>query len=461
MVLEQPVVSGKKTGLTVLRTIFFLALILIALFILKIGVAKQLAVSNSIYLDVLSGFQTNPDVLAGLAQREHKNGDLAKAHEFYLQALDNFVMHPPSWLGLAAVLKDMGRRNQAVAALENFAAFQIDDIDLAWQKARLAYELQHNAILLATLKQLLQDERISRPRVFNLAGEYWNDPRYLLQVFGSTFYPDILRHYIENNRQDKAQTVWRELKEAGVADPRTTVAYVSFLLENNEFESAVEEWREAFQKNDNLLYNGNFSEPIQNTAFGWQATETRGASLHYETFRGGLTVSFDGTENAVFMLSQIVPLFPGDHVFRGFFETTGLTSQERPYFLISSYNCQGLFIEDEMLPPSEYKTEFVIPFTVPDTCSAVRIYLVRERANPYDMLISGSVTLSDLEINRLSPLPPRPEPPRQAVSNPESAPAPNSPPARQAEDLNPEELPPEIMIFQTTTIIINALVIRD
>ena len=395
--------TKNKIEKIVLPGIIIPIIILLAIFAFKAAIVNQFASSNSIYLDITSRFQTNPDILAELARQEQMNGNLKKAHQLYVRALDSFVLHAPSWLGVAEVLMDMGKRKEALAALQELDTFNLDNGKLLWRKAHLARELHEDAILLATLKQLIQTGQESKNRIFNLAGEYWNDPHFLLNNFTSSLYPDILQFFIRKKQMAPTRTVWNAIKENGVGNTDTSVDYVSFLLENNEFDLAAAEWRDAFQQNDSLLYNGNFANPILNKAFGWHVSQTKGATLQNEPQGGGLIILFAGTGNSTFNLFQVVPMKPGEYVFRGFFETTDLTSEQRPFWQISGYNCQGLYIKDVMLPASEFTTEFALPFTVPDSCEAVKIGLMRKKANDYDVLFAGSLTLTDLEINRLSP----------------------------------------------------------
>ena len=393
----------------VLKGLFIIGVLLLTLFGLKYSVIEQLAASESVYLDATSALQVNPEVLARMAHREQVSGNLEKALILYQQSLKNFVLHAPSWLGMAEVFFDQGKKNQAVTALKTLDNLKLHDVDLLWRKAKIAQKIGRKDILLSTLVQLAENDKINNRKIFDLAGETWDDPHFLLKNFKPSYYPDILLFYIRKNKVDNAKTVWQATTAAGSAKTETAVAYVAFLLENNEFDPAINVWRKTFQTDGHLLYNGNFKNHILDSDFGWRSSDTNTVSLQYNDILGGLTIRFAGTENEAYMLSQVVPLYPGKHIFRGTFETTNLTSEQRPYWLITGYNCKGLYLRDKMLPPSEYETEFAIPFAVPASCKAVKISLIRNRANDYDSLISGSVTLKKLKISRLSPPPEIPE----------------------------------------------------
>lgn len=384
--------------------ISFLLILFISLWCLKDAAIKQLEFSRSDYLDITSNWLTNPDVLADMAEREYLTGDPLKARALYIRALDSFVLHFPSWLGLAEVLNDQKKTAQASAVLQTLENFSVEKPAYLWRLTHLARKLNQDKILLSALKALLVKDAKQEDKIFNIAGSYFQEPQYLIRNFNSRYYPQILDYYIRENRPEAVRKVWAAMEKNSILPSRSVIAYTAFLLRTNDFDRAAKIWSKTFQKDGKFLYNGDFEKPIIDTSFGWQATDTKSVSLHYDEI-GGLTIQFAGTENTAYMLSQIVPLYPGDHIFRGYFETTALTSGERPYFQISGYNCQDLYIQDTMLPPSEYKTEFAIPFHLPDFCRAAKIDLIRKKANPSDSLISGSVTLTDLQINRLSPIP--------------------------------------------------------
>lgn len=399
--------SGKKSGRIVLRVIFILLVILIGFFHLKSSILPQIALTPGIYINELSPFLTDPDALARLAHREHHGaGDLNKAYQLYNRALDNFTLHAPSWLGLAELYYDLNKKDQAIASLKTLDTLKLDRTDLLWSKAKLAQKLSEDQILLSTLIRLADMNKSQRTKIFSLVGKTWgDDPIFILKNFKVHLFPDILLMYIWNNQLDNAKTVWKNIEKNNINNPEVTFTYVNFLQDHNEFDLAVKAWVYTFRRNGNLLFNGDFENPIANSGFDWHASESRSVTLKPVTPEGGMTIVFNGTENVAFRLVQTVPLYPGKHVFSGTFETDNLTSEQLPFWKITGHNCAGLFFEDLMVPPSEHLTEFKIPFTVPEGCKAVELALTRKRANRFDSLISGSITVNSLDITRISPPP--------------------------------------------------------
>jgi len=439
--------SGKKTGRIVLQALFILLVVLIGLFHLKSSILSEVGLTRRIYLDKLSPFLTNPDTLAMLAKREHLGtGDLNKAQLLYHRALDSFVLHAPSWLGLAEVFYDLGRKDQAVAALKTLDTLKLNNTDLMWSKAKLAHALNEGQILLSTLVQLADEDTTptQRIKIFNLVEQTWDDPVFLMKNFKAQLYPDILSMYIRNNQPDNAKKVWTKIQEKGIEIPEVTFPYVDLLLEHNAFDLAANVWQYSFRQDGPLLFNGDFDQPVSHAGFGWHASESGSVSLEPAGSGEGLTIFFNGTENVAFRFAQTVPLYPGKHVFSGTFETDDLTSEQLPFWKITGYNCAGLFIEDLMVPPSEHLTEFKIPFTVPEGCKAIELALLRNKANRFDSLISGSITVNKLDITRISPLPVLPSKPEKPKVEQEVEPTPeptSEPPPDLVEEHVDETVP--------------------
>ncbi len=397
---------SSKAGKFILQFGLILLVFVLGLYHLKSAIVAQVAVTRGAYLEVLLQFQTDPDVLSDLARHEHNlNRNNDKALLFYKRAINSFVLHAPSWLGLTELLYDLDRKKQAAATLKVAHTIPVNTIEHVWSKAELAHELNEGQILLSSLSWLADNDEFQRTRIFNLVNKTWDDPFFLMKNFNITHYPNLLQMYIRSNQLLKAQAVWRNIEENDINYPKVTTNYVNYLLSQNEFDLAVDVWAYTFRRDGSLLYNGNFDGPILNAGFGWRMSESDSTTLEQADLDKGLTVVFDGTENVALRLAQTIPIYPGEHVFKGTFETDSLTSEQLPFWKITGYNCAGLYIEDLMVPPSEHTTEFEIPFNVPQGCKAIQIALVRNRASDYDSIISGSITVDNLDIIRISPPP--------------------------------------------------------
>ena len=388
---------------SLLNMTIILLLVFVGVWQLKLAFLAQLAFTNSKHVSTVVRSQTDPNVLANLAREEHMgNANLNASLLLYKQALQNFILHVPSWLGLTELYYDKGDEKRAVAALDFANRISQNSEDEAWTKAILADSLDQEEILVSNLLWLAEKHPSKRREIFALADLNWNDPNILLQKFDKTYYLDILDYYMRADELEKTKTVWQQIEQKGLNDKTNALPYINYLLRNNEFDQAVNAWTNTYNKDNTFIYNGNFEEPLTGSAFGWRITKGKGVSSKQAGYSGGLQVSFDGSENITFQLIQTIPLSPGEYEFSSSVETDELTTDQRPFWMITGYQCQGLNVEDEMVPPTQHPETFIIPFTVPPGCKAIQISLRRNKSFMLDNKTTGKITVGRLALTSLS-----------------------------------------------------------
>jgi len=392
--------------------VLFLLLVPLGLAHLKSGFLAQLAFTNSPSAASFSRELTSPDALARLARKEHLvDADYSRALALYKRAIEHFALHVPSWLGLVELYNDMGRRDQAVAALRFVEDFSPDNEETAWSRAMLAHELDQEEIMIANLADLAARFPRKHPQVFSLADMRWPDPAVMMERFGPGTFPDILAYYIAVNDAPKAAYAWRRVKETGTGDRPGALRYVNYLLSSGEVEQAARIWRADYLVGDRLLYNPGLAPPFLNSGFGWRISRAAGVEWLEAEDGVGLRIRFAGSDNPDFRLAQIVPLAPGRYVFSGRVESRGLTTDQRPYWSVAGYNCEGPRVRGEMVPASGPAGPFALEFTVPDGCPAVQIALRRNKSYYFDNKIAGELWIGDLA---LAPGPPEADAPGAA-----------------------------------------------
>ncbi|HHO48916.1 MAG TPA: tetratricopeptide repeat protein [Desulfobacteraceae bacterium] len=371
---------------------------------LKTGFLAQLAVTNSPGTASFSRELTSPDALARLARKEHLvDADYSRALALYKRALEHFVLHVPSWLGLVDLYNDMGRRDEAVAALRFVEEFSPDNEETVWARTMLAHALDREEIMAVNLVDLADRFPSKHPQVFALADMRWPDPAVMMDMFGPEVFPAILAYYIAVNDAPKAAYAWRRVKETGTGDRAGALRYVNYLLTLGEVEQAAGIWRADYLADDQLLYNPGLVPPFLNSGFGWRISRADGVDWLESEDGRGLRIRFDGSDNPAFRLAQIVPLAPGRYVFSGRVESRDLTTDQRPYWSVAGYDCEGRRARGEMVPASGPAGSFVLEFNVPDGCHAVQIALRRNKSYYFDNKIAGELWIGDLA---LAPAPP-------------------------------------------------------
>lgn len=383
----------------VAQGILFALLLLAAASHLKSGFLEQLAMTMGPQTANFSRSLTRADALAALARREHlANGNLAGAARLYRRGLAHFVLHVPSWLGIIELYNDRGEKERAAEALRFVESFAADTGDTAWAKALLAHELDLEDILADNLVWLAANHHRKLPEIFTLAELRWPEPERIMQHFGPALHADLLEYYIKRRDPAGAETVWRVIEQAGGTSRETALDYVNFLLQQENIVQAARIWQRHYLQEDSLLFNPGLREPFLGSGFAWRIS--RADSVTWQPLAGnhGLEIRFDGTENVNFHLGQIVPLPPGEYVFRGLTAARDLTTDQLPYWSVSGYKCEGLNVKGPMLPPSADPHEFTLPFTVPDSCRAVLISLRRNTSYFFDNKIAGAVQVEDLTL---------------------------------------------------------------
>ncbi len=366
---------------------------------LKYAFLAQLALVDTDRPSSFSRSQTDPVALTDLARREHLiNGNLVKARYLYDRALDYCVLYVPAWLGLAELFNDRGEKNRAGAALEFVEKISRGNGNLAWSRAILANELGREDILTANLVWLMKNRRSKRMAVISLADLRWQDPLVLLRKFGTAFSPDLLNYYIRVNELPKTRIVWRRLEQAGLNNRKNSLRYINYLLAHGKITAAAKIWGRNFRNGEALLYNGHFKEPLIGSGFGWRISRPRGFARQNPADKSGLRLTFDGSKNVSFRLTQIVPLPPGNYVFKGRAETYSLSTNQRPFWMVRGFKCKGPVVRDAMFPANRSRIDFSLDFTVPPSCQAVQITLQRNHSYDFDNKISGTLVLDNLTV---------------------------------------------------------------
>lgn len=370
---------------------------------LKYAFLAQLALVDTDRPSSFSRSQTDPVALTDLARQEHLiNGNLVKARYLYDRALDYCVLYVPAWLGLAELFNDRGEKDRAGAALEFVEKISRATGNLVWSRAILANELGREDILTTNLVWLMKNRRSKRMAVISLADLRWQDPLVLLHKFGSAFSPDLLNYYIRVNELPKTMIVWRQLEQAGLNNRKNSLKYINYLLAHGKITAAAKIWDRNFLDGDALLHNGHFKEPLIGSGFGWRIGRPWGFTRQNPADKSGLRLTFDGSKNISFRLTQIVPLPPGSYVFTGRAETDSLSTNQRPFWMVRGFKCKGPAVRDAMFPANRSRSDFSLRFTVPASCQAVRVTLQRNHSYDFDNKISGTIVLDDLMVTGIA-----------------------------------------------------------
>ncbi len=244
---------------------------------------------------------SDPQLLTLSAKQKHLfEGDMPGAMSRLQRALTSNAYYVPAWLALAELNNDLGNKQQAYAILDYVDTLIRDLKRWRWEKTLVDYQLGRLAALPAELRYIIHDiPGKSRNDALQLAFTLWDDPQQLLDNIG----PENLMPLFDNAVAEKHAgkgTLFLAQNRRG-KDPwqqKQLESFLEMLLRNGKIAEAGNIWRKYINP-DSLVYNGDFSQPCMQQAFGWhcgkdQAFEKRfeetggniqGRSLHYR-FKG-------------------------------------------------------------------------------------------------------------------------------------------------------------------------------
>lgn len=379
-----------------------LLLFCISVFIFKQSLLQQAAFSGSggrMYEDI----QSDPDTLVRWAKEELVKGNSSRAKEFYARALKSNSLSIPAWLGLCELAVESGEFDRAGKILEYIYSRTGGAEGYRWEVAMLAFQLENEELLAQTLKILITEERKYREQALYMADSIWSSSQSVLKRIGPENSLFLLQYYQKKKEAEKALAVWPSVENSIENLPKISLSFVNFLIQQGQIPAAAQIWRKYYP-NEELLYNGSFtSEPLQR-GFDWRIRKAEGMQwqLVDKDARKNLQIDFDGTQNLLFQMYQIVPLVPGtNYLLQGMMRSHELTTDQRPFWLINGFRCEGLSAKSNMVATNEPNHIVKLEFEVPEDCDAVTVQLRRNVSREFDNKIKGHLTLYDFSLTRM------------------------------------------------------------
>ena len=390
-----------------LRIILFVGVIGLALFDLRIAVVAQSSYSGVSRSKAVRKYQQQPRLLVAYGkQAVLGSGDLQAAEHWYQRALLANPFYIPAWLALSELKNDEGDPVQASAILEYADGLTRNVARWRWDKAMLAYQLNRLDILATDLSWLLQQEKVSgktKKKAVKLAFSLWPEPDLLLDKMGIENIAPLFRHAIWTKNLTASGYLWTTVDKTAPA-AKDVLPYINLLINSKEITTAARIWNKYFPA-DTLLYNGNFSNPIVNSGFGWRIGKRKGVEVEYNSGKNtplGLHLHFTGSDNVNYYAPrQFIALPPGQsYVLSGQMRSSGLTTDQKPFVEVVGINCSMQTARTDMVQADQDWTSFNLPFIVPKPCDAVQVRIRRIPSNNLDNLIKGDLWLKDFSLRK-------------------------------------------------------------
>ncbi len=390
-----------------MRTGAFLVLLALAALHLRVAMQEQAEYSGTGASEAMILHLRSPFLLTWHARRLHLlQGRSAEAEALFQKALSQSPYFIPAWLGLAEMKNDRGSKAESRAILDYVDQLSSGVNRWRWEKALLTYQMGRYEILEKDLSWIIENiPGASRQAALKMSFSLWPEPMELLRRIGPHNIVHLFNHASQIKSTETALAYWPQIEQMGVAAHRKEVlVFLNALIAGEELTQAASIWKMYFN-DGSLLYNGSFQQEPTHAAFDWRVGKPKGSTWRVESFAGkenfrAMRLHFSGTENISYHhLSQLVPIRPGrKYQLTGQIRTTSLTTDQRPYFEVSGFQCAMPPSRSEMVDESQPWTAFALAFDVTEDCQAVQVRVRRDPSKRLDNLLAGDLWLRDLAI---------------------------------------------------------------
>jgi tetratricopeptide (TPR) repeat protein len=370
---------------------------------LRLAIQDQLIFGNN--LDYLETSQIrNAVILTSSARQKHVfEADLDAALPLFQRALWVNPLYVPAWLGLAEIYNDLGKKSEASTVLAYADQLTEGIKRWRWDKAMTAYQLNNKEMLPGELRFIVGEiAGKTRHDALEMGFSLWEEPEELLRNVGAENVFHLHNHAVRKKLPQKALFFWHEIeREQLLWKEKDVFAMLDMLLAtDNTFEAAAI-WRKYFNS-DSILYNGDFTKPFLNRAFGWRIGKDKDFVQRLEHSETGnrMMFRFKGWDNLNFYhFNQIVPVTGGKvYELSAEIASKKLTTDQRPFLEVYGYRCQLLYANSEMVLPDQEMVPIAFRFGVPEECNAIVVGLRRKESRQIDSKLSGQLWLGNLAV---------------------------------------------------------------
>lgn len=339
-------------------------------------------------------------------QKYMLEADLTGAMSLLQQALTVNPSYVPAWLSLAELNNDLGQKEKAYAILQYVDLLTEGLKRWRWDKALTAYQLGRMEMLPGELRYIVGEVGgKNRNDALQLAFMLWDEPEELLAKMGAENISHLHGYAVKKNLSQTALFFWHRMESGGVEwQEKEVLALLDMLLRVGEVKVASDIWRKYFNP-DEILFNGDFSRPFLEQAFGWRTGKKQNFDMVFakdseDGSARSIHYRFKGWENINFAhLFQIVPVESGkEYKLTAEMKSQKMTTDQRPFLEISGYKCNMPVAVSEMVAEEQDWTKHQVMMQVPEECAAVIVRMRRKESNHIDNKLAGQLWLRNVVI---------------------------------------------------------------
>ncbi|MHC1729938.1 MAG: hypothetical protein AB9866_28725 [Syntrophobacteraceae bacterium] len=344
---------------------------------------------------------------------------LSGGHSSYYSALDpsaasrsyrDAIIAAPAladaWISLAKVELAMGHREEARRIIRIISPPISSVSSWKWQELLLAFDLEDEQHFKKCFNFILDHipHRIHEAGLLGL--RFWGSWEAVVPHLATQNDHLVLNELMIARQPAVALALWRSMEESNpVIDPKITLPFCQFLIENGFLSEAKLVWQRYTQNDLLSIYDGGFEVVPLNTAFGWRFSNSpemiieRSPESPHSGSRS-LRLHFKGNKNWNFShVSQIIPVQPGgNYTLRFFRKSRDLTTDQGIFLQVSGYKCNGLQVRSEAVLGTTPWVNEELKFAVPECCETVILKVLRNESLKMDSKISGEYWIDAVEL---------------------------------------------------------------
>ncbi|MBZ4658503.1 MAG: hypothetical protein JG766_426 [Desulfacinum sp.] len=321
--------------------------------------------------------------------------EAAAAH--YAQAVRRDPLLLDAWFAMARMQAQSGRLSPGLVR------FLLHDLPAGtvwqWPRLLLAADTDDARSFRASFNFVLAHLPKHRQEAMELAARFYGSWDGVLAAVDPENRWTALDLLLAQKETDAALRCFSFLEaDPAPLDPHRTLRLVDYLIWNERLEEARSLWARhgTGWYGPGPVTNGGFEDPLLGRAFGWRLQRHRNVEVRRtgsEAREGEHSVHlhFLGTENLRYHhLWQLVSVEPGRSYQLQFArKARGITTDRGVYVEVTGFRCPGLRVKSEEVTGSSAWREETLAFTVPESCTVVRLGVRRDESLKFDNKIAG------------------------------------------------------------------------
>lgn len=221
----------------------------------------------------------------------------------------------------------------------------------------------------------------------------------------------FLRFWINQNRQEEAETTWTWINQNSLTSVQSAGSYVALLAKDARWDEAMQSWGDYTARLDtsynrtNWIYNGNFEMKPVDCPFDWHFAPQDTVDIapdNEQTYKGevSLRLRYTGApKEPEAQVYQMVLLKPGKWMIRGAMKTQALTGEQGVVIrVVDAEDPTQLDVSTNTFQGTQEWTGISKKFEVGAKTRLARVEIVRPPAPDLNIRLTGKVWIDAVEL---------------------------------------------------------------